>query len=286
MIHAFDQNNFFVTGSPLEKSTHYQNNVLDGCGAYPFQIFNSYVSDDLYLDAFISDIKTNAGLLNVAINKLLEENRDIYVKDNSFLGFPAYRIYIKGMSELCDSSIEIIKNIDNYNKFDNLFYRIREISDNDINYLVGLVLQFLKVPFYTEENILSVLTGIPLELNWFGMDVGNIWMFCTLCSWKTQKYSMAKKYLEKFLLRYQGIKVLKPNYQVLYLMVNLMDAGKTEQEAKEACLMFDVNGFAVELISIQKEFNVYPACPNCLECRWKKECCFQSWKELKDKLKV
>jgi ribosomal protein S12 methylthiotransferase accessory factor len=89
-----------IAGTVREKAkaTHYFRTVADGTGLWPTSIFSdtaSYPFDGFHQHTSISDQED----LRFVVDKVHELGYELYVRDNSFLGFPAYTIYVPGMSE-------------------------------------------------------------------------------------------------------------------------------------------------------------------------------------------
>lgn len=58
----------------------------------------------MHTSAFIRGTASNSSALNWLLDRLSMENAELYVRDVSFLGFPSFRAYIPGMSEVFEPS--------------------------------------------------------------------------------------------------------------------------------------------------------------------------------------
>lgn len=90
---------------------NYQRAKVNGTGHLPIGIFAEVEGGTL--DNFRQfEGKDIAGDYEVLTNALLSAGYDIYVRDCSFLGFPAYYIYIPGLSDIYPQLLDFQKRID------------------------------------------------------------------------------------------------------------------------------------------------------------------------------
>lgn len=73
--------------------------VQSGTGAHPRSLFMA-VGTPAHEGAFESDSTSNRNSLRFMVRRLQSAGHRLYVRDVSFLGFPAFHVYVPGMSEL------------------------------------------------------------------------------------------------------------------------------------------------------------------------------------------
>ena len=76
----------------------YNKNIIDGNGQYPYELLFNNESWKSSLP-IISQGKNFKEDLHIYFNFIQSKNGQCYIRDNSFLGFPAYHIFISGLSE-------------------------------------------------------------------------------------------------------------------------------------------------------------------------------------------
>lgn len=88
-------------GVDHETDMNFLRYVTNASGQFPFNIFacGGVTAIDGANGAFVRSFNNHQKLLSHVLKLIIERGFDIYVRDVSFLGFPAYRIYVPGMSE-------------------------------------------------------------------------------------------------------------------------------------------------------------------------------------------
>ncbi len=76
----------------------YYRTMTFGTGAMPREIMFSE-GEPSYERAFVSEAVSNEAALKFLAHRLKENERCLYIRDVSFLGFPTFRVYVPGMSE-------------------------------------------------------------------------------------------------------------------------------------------------------------------------------------------
>lgn len=286
MTSTFQADSFFISSESLESDINYQMNILNNSGAYPFTLFGADMSDGTFLNAFVSTECSNSNLLRLAIDQLLVAGENIYIKDYSYLGFPTYRVFIPGMTELCELSVKMIEHINAFEIIDSLYYQLPQLSDEKIQLLCSAIYDVMKLPFYQDNLSMNLLTGIPLEFSNNELDLNNVWLFLTLCAWKLKQYKMADYCYNEFLNKNKITYNLSEIYQVMFIILKYLAQGKTEQEARSACAQFDINHFSSVLFNPDNILVNYPNCPNCKSCKYTVKCNYKKWLLIKNHLNL
>lgn len=277
---TFSQNGFFISCDSLETSSNYQSNILNSSGNYPFNIFENGICDNTFIKAFITKEISNEELFKLSVIQLLENGQQLYFKDYNFLGFPTYRVYIPGMSEVCDLSSQMIQNNTYFSTFDNLFYHSANLDVNALKELDHAISCIMNIPFYNEGNIIDTLIEIPISLEQNEIDLRNVNIFLSLCYLKHKKYEEAFEYFNLFLQQFKGLTGLIPNYQVFYITLQYAKKGYSFEEIISICKLFDKNKFFSILLNIDEILTYLPQCPDCLHCKQNKNCCFSKWEDM------
>lgn len=284
IVPTFDPDSFFISTDNLESNNNYQMSVVDNGGSYPFNIFGTQISNGEFLTAFVKGETSNEKLLEYAIKQLVADGKDIFIKDYGYLGFPTYRVYIPGMSELCAMSAEMIEHLKSFDTFDSFYYQFSTLSYDQIRSLGNSLFSVMSIPFYQENLQMDLMTGIPIDLSNYDIDLNSAWVFLMICSLKLKHYKEASEYFRKFIKR-NNMKDLSENYQVLYIVLEYLAQGKTKEEALKASAMFDKNNFSCVLLNLEEIISVFPKCPECNKCNLIEKCCYRKWNEINDRLK-
>lgn len=132
---------------PFDSFNEFRKSLVYGRGQMPKEFFNetpSYEYNRGSIISFDGDFKYN---LKQVINWITGKSYDIYIRDNSFLGFPAYHIIIPGMSELSSHFSRMnprLFELKYSERMVNPLYRLPSLSDAEIRIAVRLLSDNMK----------------------------------------------------------------------------------------------------------------------------------------------
>ncbi len=132
---------------PFDSFNEFRKSLVYGRGQMPKEFFDSTPTYNYDRDAIISfdgDFKSN---LKQVIKWITGKSYDVYIRDNNFLGFPAYHIIIPGMSELnCHFSRmnPRLFELKYSERKINPLYRLPSLSDAEIKIAIRLLSDNMK----------------------------------------------------------------------------------------------------------------------------------------------
>ena len=98
------------THGPVDVPTEYRRNMTDGRGLFPPEIFRDCGHTDA--PAWHHDRDTTIEENFARTLRRLEDNGyELFIRDNSFLGFPSYHLYIPGLSDVDGALYDISKDL-------------------------------------------------------------------------------------------------------------------------------------------------------------------------------
>lgn len=100
--------------------------LINGCGNYPCSFFNE-APDYPYTPFDDNELKNNQEILKQMVEYIMKMGWDLFVRDVSFLGFPACQIIIPGMSEV--ESFDDIEGLSKYASFCKTKTSLKNIKD-------------------------------------------------------------------------------------------------------------------------------------------------------------
>ena len=145
------------------------------------------------------------------IDEILEDGRDILIRDVSSLGFPSYRIIIPGMTEVSQA-----KEAGRFQSYEQLQYYLKDISrislENIDDVIENLEIQVNEIGFNSLDMFMGLkdTSMLPCE------EIGNgTKYFLAICYIMKGDYAKAEKVLEDILFIAQNI---APESQTLTLL--------------------------------------------------------------------
>ncbi len=213
--------------------------------------------------------------LAIAIRLIYDLGKEMYVRDNSFLGFPAYTIYVPGMSELInvESTRWLETSFEKSAEIAVISHRLTSAVQKDVDVLLDNLLRF----------------NGPAFLEWFvGGDVwatGEPRFVIGIIAASQRRWEAAMRMLEPLVQDCRHDK-LRRIYSFYYDYCSIAVAGNNPMDYLTVIYGKDD---AVSLEKILSEnrwrevFN-FTNCFDCARCAYRKDCAMEDYVELLCKL--
>ena len=257
--------------------------VVNGSGRFPRQIFSTYYSWDF--ETFkLHEQPSYKEDLHYIKQWLGENGYTLYIRDNSFLGFPAYHLFIPGLSEI---DAQLYDVIDELRKDNNDFFKIKS------EYRLQSLNREEKEALISNLNKIE-LTNIRLFLyNSNAFNNFNRVLLLALLSYSIGKDDDAYNYMSKFLDEKTKSGAMQDVYY--YCVRDVFYANcicKDKDEIVKMLSTLYTNQLVDEVLSdmadrdnILKNFPL-PVCFHCDKCKIKKDCYYSVILELEQKLQT
>lgn len=232
-------------------------------GHYPISLFYPKPSYSFngFNESWGNSDKTDLLLMTNLIKNL---GYSIYIRDNSFLGFPTYSIYVLGMSELHNiMSLRHFKNT--YNKYQQNFISSHSLESSDSNRIISLLDSLYSNP----DNQIALQFANTADV-WMS---GNNHFLCGILYYRCGNTDLAIKSLNKALERTTNIN-LKRFYQCFRDYMTLSNEHKNVDDLL-SCVYEEEFIMAVKQCLLSERwgncFNL-SNCFNCSKCNLKSDC--------------
>jgi ribosomal protein S12 methylthiotransferase accessory factor len=255
--------------SIAKRTSEFVDFVKDGTGKFPYSLFKKGSSYSFSMKAFqpASSYKEE---VESFVSNAMSQRKNFLVRDTSFLGFPAVRVYIPKISSIGrkNASSDIIVNInltDNVgnDKLKSLFSSFRELISNPN--LMEKVLEYFPPELHTSITIAELMNlSFRDDSLWKIIDISYL---LTLFSIKIERYNDAKLYLKTF---YDSPLIEnKEYYKNIEKYIGFLDEKKSRSYIKKY--------IPADIIEDMKPDNLFsqlpiPNCPTCAECDLKDSC--------------
>lgn len=139
-------------------SRNIENTLHTGDGYYPKEFFSLEYSYEFSPQIIVSEY-SNESFLKKLIKLIKKSEKEIFIRDVSFLGFPSYQIIVPGFSEIYESNIERINWHHSYYKAKISARKLGKAKQEDFDN----ILNFMKLNGYTNEESVENILGLPIE---------------------------------------------------------------------------------------------------------------------------
>lgn len=253
--------------------------LVNGSGCYPAEFFSRNFTYPFNGFKDVSNL-SNRDMLKYIVELLAENQRQVFVRDVSFLGFPSFHIIVPGMSEI--EEINDIKAITDYAEYNKIRKYIRNLEQTDKREATEINDFITRFSYSSEASVADIL-NLPMRrpLPWY---YANIDLFITALYYRIGDFTNAYKAFDKY-LRYiqstQNNNNLVTYYRCVKDYIGTRIDQLSESETFESLSVFYppeviqgvINEFGNQelLLSYLGQFN----CWNCDSCHFQIACLYK-----------
>lgn len=259
----------------------HNNSVVNGSGKLPNELF--FDQPTYSFNGFkFSGKDTDQEELNCYVSHIESMGYTMYVRDNSFLDFPAYTIFIPGISDVSGELLDFYRHLEDANTTYSSIkpaYDVKSLNENDlIKYASTLE---------SEDNMIISLfpyyKGLHNSINKHLLLMG--------IYFKVGKYDKAHKNMDAFLMYNKHIGKAQSNYYyVIRDYLYWMSKGKSPEVINSILSKFYGEALANKVVSdisdpskIFDNFK-FPQCFDCENCPAISECKFLEMARMESRL--
>jgi ribosomal protein S12 methylthiotransferase accessory factor len=245
---------------------------------------------------FQSDSLISKDCLRAMLEVVHKSGHEVYVRDVSFLGFPAYQVYIPGMSEVMKRNCtELRWRFHDLPRARKTFYSLNKCSQEDLLSLIKAVENILDYPYTDKETLFQKVHNLHLRGNVIlnNVDLENV---LALLHFKSGNVASAHRVLEGYIKRklnteqfYNPPEFALDHFCLLRFFESLTE-GHSLEEARDI-LMKEYRGETVDQIyhalkelSRLTAYLGIPACEDCDFCEYRHVCSYDSLRHLAERM--
>lgn len=262
----------------------------NGTGQFPVSIFYSDRSNYIYKNAFLPELENNKQSYEHLLKQLKQNDFKLYIRNLSFLNFPAYKIYIPGMSEVFINDVSKIEKRIRTNKSANHLLNIQSCNIEELEYLLRELESYCSqntMNFYLENTPFFKSTNLHLkDTNEFGkIDVR---LIVALLGYILNKDKLAANYFTRYMKTLSDNSYANLNYYrcimaFLQLKANDMDDKEIRimlaQLFPEKTIMEVFADFKKRSTILFSKMDI-PSCPDCKNCNISRSCLRDEWEKI------
>lgn len=281
--------------SEKELKYQYLQTLIGTGGSIPETFLNN--NETFYAkNLFKSESMYSKDILRNLLKLCNNQKWDVYIRDVSFLNFPAFYIYIPGLSEVIKISYEEFDLT--YNllpKAKEIYYTLESASKVDLQFLVEVIIKMLNNPLYDRKKILERINQLRFKKSTrLENRVPEMFVIPIMCKIKDYKaaYDMLREYLNKQ-SDFGKTEDLSGDNRILSCLLKFLyylNKGYTLKATRDKVNKHFEYQFVDEIYSKLSdqiklsEWLHIPKCNDCNSCNYKQECCYEDMRLLDEKL--
>ena len=273
---------------------HLKDNLMkisrNGTGQFPISIFFSEKSDVVYRNGFLMELESNEHGYEHLL-KLLKQNRfKLFIRNLSFLGFPTYKIYIPGMSEVFLGDTNKIEKKIRINRASNLLLNIQNCNKEELIFLLEELDNYCinnSSNFYLESSPYFKSMNLHLEKS-NELEKIDLRVIVALLSYIVGNDKTAAKYFVWYMKSLPERNYRNLNYyRCIMVFLQLVAEKQEDWDIQEKLVDFFPEKIVKEVLDDFKERSValfseisIPSCPDCTNCKIAKSCLWEKWEKV------
>lgn len=177
---------------PIPVAHNVLNQIENGNGVFSLDFFTEELSGTPEFVEFADHRgKNNQQLLEYMLDLYRKLNRPVYVRNNSFLGFPCYQFVVPGFSET--RGLRLIEPVCEYALGDAVQKAFRNVAEADVSELMMMLTFHKKISTaFSRKHNFRGLAGLPMS-NTHNRDLMAITLSCA--AYRLGRYAAARSYL-------------------------------------------------------------------------------------------
>lgn len=190
-----------------------ENSYKTGEAQFPFELLLDTPSFEFVPMPDVSNLNSRE-ILDYMMNKFLEDNYNILIRDVTYLSFPAYHIIIPGISEMTDMTDQRFKLLHMKYYVAELLKKPEQINSDNCRVIINVLENYSRIH---NENSMSSLYGLFTNIQVPGEEFGLGWLYLvSMCYAFLEEYEKAAMKMSFFL---QLIQHKKQTGNTYYLAV-------------------------------------------------------------------
>lgn len=255
------------------------NQLETGNGMYTADFFADATAENDILSFPDNVDKNNTQLLNYVLDIFKSFNLPVYVRNNSFLGFPCYKFIVPGYSESRGERLR--EAIPTYYFADRASKTLRNIKKADMPALSELLTYHKMIAnFISKKNNINYLTGLPLSCATYNMPS----IHFAYAALKLNNYNLFNSYMDSALAFTPDDSDEKDYLMAVKQWVNFAVGGVEKETAITVIEKFYFKNTVdrlkknLEKDALLDEFLI--ECGDCSVCKYKNGCCYENIKKI------
>ena len=257
--------------------------------------FHESPTNAVDLAAFMDDSSDHRTMLQHYLKVLKDRGYDVFIRDVSFAGFPAYRVFIPGLSETTNTDDCHYRFLGKTKRLREILMTLQTASDDELTVCASLLEEMIKLPLIKYRllgkhvSFLSSVACLNLKSSSHFNSLEPMYLLALLYI-RLRRYDLAYDRMQAF-VSFNG-KTLSNIKYINACLTLLKIKSEHGQSADVFSTLRDHYGqdTAVEVIADLKDPKdtfkhlQLPQCGECGRCPVRSECCYPAWHTIHDNL--
>lgn len=260
-------------------------NLLEtGNGIYTADFFaEEYTNTEAYTYFTDNSSKTNSELLDILLGLFKSLNKPIYIRNNSFLGFPCYKIIVPGFSE--SRGYNLTEDVQEYGLADQAAQVLRRPASAHPSDLYLLLMFYSKIQTaYSRRNHFGRLAGLPISGS---ANQHQLYITLAYAAYQINRLKDAVTYISKLLNTGSVSEVDISYFNCVRQYLQLKTDNHSDEKIRLILCKFHQTEFVNKLLSLidnkQSPFDPYLldcTFSACNQCRLSESCSYTNCKKI------
>ncbi len=256
---------------------HRKNNIEKACkngtGQFPLSIFTYQKANTDFQSAFIQKGYTNQVGFNFLLDRIKTDGKILFIRDVSFLHYPAYKLYVPGMSEIFLQNVATIRRKMMIAQLQKVLLQLTDASEQDIE----LLIQYFENEPVTFLSQSQIFARSCINIREYDIDMR---LLLSILYYRLNRYDSCLRYLRMYQEHLEKSGTDVRYYHCAYFMIQGKSIGRSFLEMQELLCPIYNDSLIREVWEdlYKKEYSIpIPNCPHCHACELKVRCNKDAW---------
>lgn len=255
------------------------NQLETGNGMYTADFFADSTQKSSVSEFPDNSNKTNTELLEYVLGLFKKLELPVYVRNNSFLGFPCYKFIVPGYSESRGERLREI--IPTYYFADRASKTLRNLKKADDTALSELLMYHKMIAnFISKKNNINYLSGLPLSCATYSMPS----IHFAYAALKLEKYDIFNSYMDAAIMYTEDESAEKDYLLAVKQWINFKKGGVSKEKALNVLEKFYFKDTVERLKKNLKSDTLLDEliieCDDCNSCKHRQGCCYENIRQI------
>lgn len=270
---------------PKNLDLEYVNRLKDGSGGIPPYLFIETNKKSKDLKPFVNDCFSNKERFRIVLNIFKDNDWDVYLRDCSYLGFPTYRIYVSGVTDVFYYNREQFFELLDVSKCIKSNIYLCNLDEDETKEKLYIALKKLyNLPRYSGYFNFSRYIGLILDDVELCSNLVQYRKLLYLLSILYEEYDDAVSFTNPFSQNSNETSIVNNADRLFALLGRHKKDGNFSKFINSIDTSNKINKRIDDLKHLDWNSLNLPACPCCDECKLEEHCHYKEWKYIIEKL--
>ena len=160
---------------------------------------------------FRSNDLTSEATLRRLLRTIEDLGCELLIRDHTFLGFPAYQLFVPGLSELRPATIASLGMPKSLRRARLTFFDLADASKEELQHLTAVIAEFAAMPTADRPEVMETIHNLPVRRDSTLCLLDYRW-FASVIHFHLEEYAEAERLIDELIAELEAVPTEVPAY--------------------------------------------------------------------------